>query len=114
MMWEFDVEEFKKRFPHLYKEIIEKKMCIKIDAIRDSEKRAEEAERILKGGLPGPVDYIRRCNTDEEALEVVDYLERRGEITEEEAKRLREQITKNGVRSFGPKKEIGYYSRFLI
>jgi len=112
-MSEFDIEEFKRLFPNLYREIVQKKMCIRINAQRDSEERAKEAMDVLHGGLPGPVDYIRRCDTDEEAIELVDYLESRGEVTKEEADRLRKQIREMGVRSFGPKKELGYYSKFI-
>ncbi|PUA31386.1 MAG: hypothetical protein B9J98_06400 [Candidatus Terraquivivens tikiterensis] len=112
-MIDFEIEEFRRRFPNLYREIVQKKMSIRIDAQRDSEERAEEAMNVLRGGLPGPVDYIRRCDTDEEAIKLVDYLESRGEVTKEEADRLRKQIAEMGVRSFGPKKELGYYSKFI-
>ncbi|MBC7130119.1 DUF2095 family protein, partial [Candidatus Bathyarchaeota archaeon] len=58
---------------------------------------------------PDVVDFIRRCETKEQAEEIIDYLERRGEIGKEYADRLRKQLKEKGVRSFGPKKEDDYY-----
>jgi hypothetical protein len=36
-------------------------------------------------------------------------LEKRGELTKEHAEKLRKQLKKEGVRSFGSKKEENYY-----
>lgn len=110
---EIDEETFKKLFPNLYREIILKKASLKIDAVRTSiEEGEEEALRSSREpSMPGPIDYLRRCENDQEAFEVIDYLSKRGEITEDEAKRLRKQVEEYGVRSFGPKKEWGYYSK---
>jgi hypothetical protein len=55
------------------------------------------------------VDFIRRCDTEIEANAIIALLEKRGELTAEDAAQLREQLTKKGVRSFGSKKEENYY-----
>lgn len=109
---EIDGETFRKLFPNLYREIMTKRMSVPIDAARTSIEEAEkEAEKKReKPSMPGPIDYIRRCENDQEAIEVIDYLEKRGEITGQEAEKLRKQVKKHGVRSFGTKKEWGYYS----
>lgn len=109
---ELDEKTFKKSFPHLYREIVEKKMSLPMDAARTSIEEGEAEARKSTGtpSMPTPIDYLRRCENDEEALEVIDYLERRSEITGEQAERLRKQIKEYGVRSFGSKKEWGYYS----
>lgn len=109
---EIDEKTFKKLFPNLYREISEKKMHISIDAVRTSIEGGEaEAEKSREApSMPTVVDYLRRCENDEEALEVIEYLERRGEITNDEAVKLKKQIKDHGVRSFGSKKEWGYYS----
>lgn len=108
---EIDRKTFRKLFPNLYREIELKKMSISIDAVRLDEVEAEkEASRPKSPTLPTLIDYLRRCDTDEEALEVINYLERRGEVTSEHAEKLRKQVTEHGVRSFGKKKEWGYYS----
>jgi len=44
-----------------------------------------------------------------QAREIIDYLERKGRITPEYAEKLRRQLKEKGLRSFGPKKEPGYY-----
>ncbi len=59
--------------------------------------------------MPTPIDYLRRCDTEEQGIRTVEYLERRKEITPEYAKELRNQLKEKGVRSFGPKKEEDYY-----
>jgi len=108
---EIDEEAFKKLFPNLYREMVMKKMSIPIDAVRLDEGEAErEASRPRTPAMPTAIDYLRRCDSDEEAMDVINYLERRGEITGEQAEKLRRQVREYGVRSFGRKKEWGYYS----
>ena len=102
-------EKFKKRFPHLAAEL-GGKGTIQISAVRTS---IEEGEKVadLSGYVPGAVDFIRRCDTEEQALEIIEYLEKRGEITPEYAAKLRRQLVEQGLRSFGPKREPGCYER---
>jgi len=108
---EIDEKMFRKLFPNLYREIVLKKMHISIDAVRTVVEEGErEAERRRGPGMPTPIDYLRRCENDEEAFEVINYLERKKEITHEKAEELRKQVRERGVRSFGSKKEWGYYS----
>lgn len=108
---EIDKESFRKLFPNLYREMELRKMSISMDAIRLDEKEAEEeASRPREPAMPTPIDYLRRCDNDDEAIEVIDYLERRGEVSAEQAEKLRKQVREHGVRSFGKKREWGYYS----
>ena len=108
---EIDEKTFKRLFPNLYREIMLKRMYVSIDAVRtDIEEGEREAKRRREPGMPTPIDYLRRCENDEEAFEVINYLERRGEIDHEKAEKLRKQVRERGVRSFGSKKEWGYYS----
>jgi hypothetical protein len=58
---------------------------------------------------PTVIDFIRRCDTEEQAEAIIAYLEKRCELTNEYAEKLRAQLKKEGVRSFGPKKEENYY-----
>lgn len=89
--------ELKRDFPNLYKEIKESsgKNSYKIDKGRGYE--------------PSIIDFLQRCSTDEEGLEVVSYMEKRGEISKEYANSLRKRIAESGIRSFGAKRESGYY-----
>lgn len=109
-MVEFNREEFRKRFPHLAKEL-GGKGTLRIDAVRTSLKEAERAAHSFQGYEPTAVDFIRRCDTEEQALEIINFLEQRGEIAPNYAKRLRAQLARLGLRSFGPKREPGCYEQ---
>ena len=109
---EYDKEEFKEAFPHLYEEL--EGGGVPIEAYRTSEERAiaeEEEVRDFSGYNPTVIDFLRRCETDEEALEIINWMEEHGEITPEMARDLRVTLVKKGVRAFGPKKEWGWYER---
>ena len=108
---EYDKEEFERKFPALAKELEEG--GVPIEAFRADEEEGErEAEpRSFAGYEPTVIDFLRRCETDEEALEIINWMESRGEITPEIAKELRITLAKKGVRAFGPKKEWGWYER---
>lgn len=102
----FNIDEFKKKFPNLAKEIFGEensgltiKIIISKEGINDP----------WRGYLPGPIDYIRRCKSIDEALEVINYLEKYGEITSDEAKKYREVLNRYGLEYFGPKKSDDYY-----
>jgi hypothetical protein len=120
-----DNNSMKKMFPNLIKEIEMGESKVQIDSIRaDSEKAEneditaeelllEEAENALPDKFrhynPSIIDFIRRCDTETQAEEIVAYLLKRGEITDEYADEIITQLRNDGVRSFGPKKESDYY-----
>ena len=118
-----DKKSLKKMFPHLYKELETGKCKVPIDAVRKNPQEAENAEAeeeefeptVLTDKLrhfnPSAVDFIRRCDTEAQAEEIIAYLQKKGEITKEYAEELRCQLKREGVRSFGPKKEENYYFR---
>jgi hypothetical protein len=103
-------EKFRRRFPHLSREL-GGPGTIRIDAVRSSFEEAEKVASTFEGYEPTVIDFIRRCETEEQALEIIDFMERRGEITQDYAKRLRNQLIKLGVRSFGERKMPGYYHK---
>ena len=92
-----DLEEFKKKYPNLWKEISE------------NPGTRVKLKDPLRGYNPTVIDFIQRASTKEEALEVIDYMEKRGEINPSYAEKLREIINEHGPRFFGPKREDGYY-----
>jgi hypothetical protein len=122
-----DKRSLKKMFPHLYRELEDdSENKVSIDAVRDSPEAAEKAAEIedvceeeflkpikavdkLRHFNPSAVDFIRRCDTDEQAQEIISYLQKRGELTQEQAKELECKLKEEGVRGFGPKKEENYY-----
>ena len=107
---EFDKETFKKLFPNLAKELDSNEHKVAINSVRTDIKTGENAstERFAHY-MPDVIDFIRRCDTKEQAKEIIDYMEKRGEIEKQYAKKLRRQLREKGVRSFGPKKEENYY-----
>jgi len=118
-----DKKSLKKMFPHLYKELETGECKVPIDAVRKNPEEAENAEAEeeefeptefsdkLRHFYPSAVDFIRRCDTEAQAEEIIAYLQKKGEITSEYAEELRCQLKREGVRSFGPKKEDNYYFR---
>jgi len=100
-------EEFKKRYPHLAEEI--EKGVGKADIVLAFEN--PKAKRKWAGYEPTVVDFIRRCNKKEEALEIIEYMRGRKEILPDEAERLIKQLEEKGLRSFGDRKTPGYYER---
>ena len=127
-----DKKDFKKMFPHLYEELESGEVKVPILGIRKNAAEAEseiadeytcdqyteeegtqhtETPDKLRHFNPQAVDFIRRCDTEAQVEEIIAYLEKKGEITAEYAAQLRCQLKKDGVRSFGPKKEENYYFR---
>jgi hypothetical protein len=106
------MEDFKKKYPNLAREL--EGEGLKIDSVRSD---MEEAERAVhnkyRGYDPTVIDFLRRCDTEEEGLEIINYMKERGEIPEEYAERLKYQLLMDGIRSFGKKKEQGHYLRRL-
>ncbi len=126
-----DKESIKKMFPNLFKELETGDAKVSIDALRKNPEEAEadivecaeqEIEEVefetatktpdkLRHFNPSAEDFIRRCDTQEQANEIIDYLEKKGELTEKCAQEMRCKLKKEGVRSFGPKKEENHYFR---
>lgn len=63
----------------------------------------------LKGYAPNVFDYIRRCESSEEAFQIIDFLVLRKELPENVAEVIKRKITEKGLRFYGPKKQTGYY-----
>ena len=125
-----DKKSLKKMFPHLYDELETGEVKVPIDAVRKNPLEAEEEavgeececeeEELasctetpdkLRHFYPSAVDFIRRCDTEAQAEEIISYLQKKGEITKENAEQMRCQLKQKGVRSFGPKKEENHYFR---
>ena len=50
-------------------------------------------------------------STDKEGLEVIDFLKKQNQISSNTVKELKDKITKEGIRSFGPLRSVNYYYR---
>jgi len=113
----YNEQELKKIFPHLLKEVTSNQKAIKIDSIR-IDKGYNDSERCYPDELinPGAIDFIRRCTTTEEALEVLNYLLKRNELTRSEFNSLKKQIKQEEglkcfINKYGGFKAPGYYER---
>ena len=97
-------------FPNLSKELNSSSNVISINSIRTNLQLDQETvSNNFENYVPDAIDFIRRCNTEDEAEEIIIYLEKKGEISKEYATKLTKQLKTEGVRSFGSKKEENYY-----
>ncbi len=118
-------KDFEKLFPHLSNELQAKQGVHSMDALHAAAEITDATETVtedmtasvtedaaappLRGYAPDVVDFLRRCDHDEEAEEIIAFLETRGEITSAHATALRRQLWEQGIRSFGPKKAADHY-----
>jgi hypothetical protein len=106
----FDKETVKKMFPNLARELNCDDKKVAINSIRTDAPTGENASsRCFIHYMPDVIDFIRRCDTTEQAEDIIAYMERREEIEKQYAAKLRKQLRGKGVRSFGSKKEHDYY-----
>lgn len=104
-------KELKKMLPSIAKEMQVKNTTgtITINSVRTEESKQTSH---FTGYNPDIVDFLRRCNTDRDGLEIINFMEKRGEINHKHAEKLLKQLKEKGIRSFGPKKETNYYFKF--
>jgi len=106
----FNKDTFKKLFPNLAKELEASENEVAINSVRtDTHAGEKAASKRFTYYTPDVIDFIRRCDTERQAEEIIDYMEKKGEIKLQYAKKLRKQLKEKGVRSFGLRKEENYY-----
>ena len=96
-------DNFEEHFPSLHDEITPEKTGLdqKLEELTDGDP--------LSNYSPDVFDYLARAKTDHEGHEVIKFLEKDGQITPEQATHIREQLSTNGIRSFGPLRSKNYY-----
>lgn len=106
-----DKKAFRRMFPKLAEEMVSDENKVPINSVITENDTGERhvAQARFVDYLPDLVDFIRRCETDKQAEEIITYLEKRGEIDVQYARKLKRQLKEKGVRSFGPKKEHDFY-----
>jgi hypothetical protein len=110
---EFDKETFKRLFPNLAKDMESEDNRVAINSVRSDMPSGEKASsKRFDRYMPDVIDFVRRCDTCDQADEIITFMEKRGEIKKEYAGKLRKQLREKGVRSFGPKKEENYYLKY--
>jgi len=107
---EIDKKRFRKMFPHLAQELEGENCKVTITSVRSDLQTGEKASsKKFANYMPDVIDFLRRCDTEQQAEEIICYMEEKEEISRDYAKRLRRQLKEKGVRSFGSKKEDDYY-----
>jgi hypothetical protein len=107
---EIGKKRFKKMFPHLSDELEGREQATPVSSVRSNIQAGEQAaSKRFVGYMPDVIDFLRRCDDEQQAEEIIAFLEKRGEVGHEYAVRLRRQLKEKGVRSFGSKKEEDYY-----
>ncbi len=105
-----DDDEFRTAYPALSKELESGTTKVSINGVRTMSEKTDTAS--TERFLPDVVDYIRRCDTMDQAVEIINYMQKRGEINTKEAKEFKSQLKTNGLRSFGTKKETDHYLHY--
>jgi len=96
-------DEFRRKYPNLAKEILDGQY----EGIRLTVDQGFSDP--WHGYLPNVYDYLRRCRDESEAVEVIEYLVRRGEIPLEEGEELKRAVREHGLAYFGERKSPDYY-----
>ena len=105
-----DRKTLRKLFPNLANELESNKHRVQIDAVRTDPQTSEKVEdEGFMNYVPDVIDFLQRCETNDQAEEIINYMEKRREIQHQRAQKLRKQLREKGVRSFGPKKKKDYY-----
>ncbi|MFW9906348.1 MAG: DUF2095 family protein [Candidatus Thorarchaeota archaeon] len=111
------IEKIREKFPALYGELTNNKMSVRIDEVRDeshSFSSKEDESQFLdpfSNYEPNIFDFLARAQTDEEGLEIIDFLNTQGQISAEIAEELTEKIKISGIQCFGPQRSDNYYHR---
>ena len=100
-------KEFKKKYPKLAEEMEQGGGKSELNF----EVEKPKPKRKFAGYDPDVIDFIRRCTNETQALEIIEYMKTREEISLDEAEMLCKQLEEEGLRSFGKKKAPGYYER---
>jgi hypothetical protein len=107
-------KDFKRLFPHIAEEVESGASKVDLAKLNEQPRSTEpgyKEDRKYAGFEPGAVDFIRRCRKPKEAEEIINYLEKKGDVGGEEAAALRRQLRAEGLKSFGPHKGPGFYEK---
>jgi len=119
----YEKGELKSKFPHIVEEISGNKKSLKIDSFRtlineNSKRNLQSSKKPYPRELfdPEPIDFIRRCKTVEEAMNILDFVFKRKEISKKDYNSLKNQIKGDDglialIEKFGGFKKPGYYER---
>lgn len=119
----YNKDELSNQFPHLIEEISTKKKSLKIESINmdiepEKEKTQQKTNNLYLNELynPGVVDFLRRCTNKKDAIDILEYLMARKEISLEDYTKYKKIISQEGglkqlINEYGGLKRPGYYMR---
>ncbi len=124
----FDFEEIEEVFTALARELKNAKGKTLEELLREKEKQDRLKAKMLeeqvsedanvspqqdpfRGYDPTVTDFLQRCRTEEEGIEIVTFLIKQKELDEQEGRAIIEQIREKGIRSFGEYRRSGYYDK---
>lgn len=102
-------EEIKEHFPSIYREIKENEKLLEEKELRTSS--GIKKVRKFSSYTPSILDFICRCKTEEEAIEIIDFSLNKKVITKEYAESLKKRLEEEGLESFGEHRAAGYYEK---
>ncbi len=104
-----DEETLREYFPAIYKDI--KITEAELEEENQRTKSGSKKIRKFRGYEPTIIDFICRCNTNDEAEEIITFMFKRGEISNTEREQLLKKLKEEGLESFGPHRGPGYYEK---
>ena len=114
----YDKEDLKTHFPNLTSEIIQKKKQLSIDAVCTTKDQEKDPFKNYKEDIcnPGVFDFIRRCDSLNDALSILEYLFKRKEVSEELYNLIKAHLSEDDglnklLNRIGGYKEPGYYQK---
>ena len=111
------IDEIREKLPALYAELTNKKMSMRIDEVEDEShsfsSRENERESLdpFSNYEPDIFDFLARAQTNEEGLEIIEFLNKQGQISAEIAEELAKKVKTLGIRCFGPQRSANHYHR---
>ncbi len=96
----YETEEFRRRYPHIAEELGDSDLVYPIDEVKwDDEEECAEDD-ISRPEEPTVESLLRRSKTPKEAKEIITYLEKRGELSPANAKKLLKILKTRGLKAF--------------
>ncbi|OLS28005.1 MAG: hypothetical protein HeimC2_09080 [Candidatus Heimdallarchaeota archaeon LC_2] len=105
----FTLEDLDNDFSSLAFEM--KKSGVTLNSVMEVTQRFEEPVPHFRNYNPTILDFLARANTDEECKEIITYCLKKGEITQDEANKLQEHLSKDGFSTFGTRSSGHYDSK---
>ncbi len=100
----YEEEEFQKQYPHITDEMGDPNRSYPVDSVRWEEDELVE-EEVLPPEEPTLDSLLSRSKSEEEALEIIKYLEKQGQVTPQDAKKLISTLKTEGLQAFKRRKK---------